>query len=162
MSIDNDNVKDVLSVTQVALSHHKKSLPEDSDSCDDIGLSSEEEAEDLPDVPHICRKYQTRQKTKTTERKDTSNSGTMTSPRRSPRLSTPSATVTTDQPSTSTATGPSTVVQVAWPLLQCQWRLSSRSVRPLITLSRDYLFHHSLQESPVSQLHKDQPLCPLT
>ena len=100
----------MLSVTRVALSHHKKSLPEDSDSCDDIGLSSEEEAEDLKDVPYIRRKFQARQKTKTTERKDTSNSGTMTSPRRSPRLSTPSATVTTDQPSTSTTTGPSTVV----------------------------------------------------
>ena len=98
-------------MTKVALSHHKRSLPEDSDSGDDIGLSSEEEAEGLPDCEFIRRKYQIRQKTKTTDR-SVANSGTMTSPpssssvRRSPRFSPPSATVTTDQqtPSTSTTT----------------------------------------------------------
>ena len=42
----------------VLLSPHKDCHPEDSDDATDIGLSSEEEAEDMEDVPHIRRKYQ--------------------------------------------------------------------------------------------------------
>ena len=109
VSIDNDNVKDVLAVTMWHCPITNDLCPRDSDSGDDIGLSSEEEAEGLSDCDYIRRKYQVRKKTKTTER-SVASSGTMTSPppssstRRSPRFSPPSATVTTDQPTPSTST----------------------------------------------------------
>ena len=47
----------VLSVEGVRVSRHKDIHPEDSDDPADIGLSSEEEAEDMDEEPHIRRKY---------------------------------------------------------------------------------------------------------
>ena len=55
--VDENGEKIVLSVDCVLLSRHKDVSPEDSDDPQDIGLSSEEEAEDLPEAPHIRRKY---------------------------------------------------------------------------------------------------------
>ena len=57
MPVDENSEKVVLSVESVLLSRHKDVSPEDSDDPQDIGLSSEEEAEDLPEAPHIRRKY---------------------------------------------------------------------------------------------------------
>ena len=42
---------------KILLSRHKDVAPEDSDDPQDIGLTSEEEAEDLPELPHVRRKY---------------------------------------------------------------------------------------------------------
>ena len=55
--IDDYNEKMVLSVEGVRVSRHKDIHPEDSDDPADIGLSSEEEAEDMDEEPHIRRKY---------------------------------------------------------------------------------------------------------
>ena len=55
--VDENSEKVVLSVENVLLSRHKDVAPEDSDDPQDIGLSSEEEAEDLPEFPHVRRKY---------------------------------------------------------------------------------------------------------
>ena len=57
MPVDENSEKVVLSVENVLLSRHKDVAPEDSDDPQDIGLSSEEEAEDLPELPHVRRKY---------------------------------------------------------------------------------------------------------
>ena len=57
MPVDENGEKVVLSVEGVLLSKHKDVSPEDSDDPQDIGLSSEEEAEDLAEAPHIRRKY---------------------------------------------------------------------------------------------------------
>ena len=54
---DHDNLKDVLGVERVHISTYKEANPNDSDDMNDIGLSSEDEAEDLPEVPTIRRKY---------------------------------------------------------------------------------------------------------
>ena len=58
VSAGSDNMKDVLGVERVRLSHYKEANPTDSDAVQDIGLSSEDEAEDLPEVPTVRRKYQ--------------------------------------------------------------------------------------------------------
>ena len=55
--VDENSEKVILSVENVLLSRHKDVAPEDSDDPQDIGLSSEEEAEDLPELPHVRRKY---------------------------------------------------------------------------------------------------------
>ena len=55
--LDDDNQKMVVSVQDIRLSAHKDVHPSDSEDNVDIGLSSEEEAEDLPEDEHIRRKY---------------------------------------------------------------------------------------------------------
>ena len=55
--LDDYNEKMVLSVEGVRVSRHKDIHPEDSDDPADIGLSSEEEADGLEEIPHIRRKY---------------------------------------------------------------------------------------------------------
>ena len=57
VALDNDNQKMVLSVQDIRLSAHKDAHPSDSEDNVDIGLSSEEEAEDLAESPHIRRKF---------------------------------------------------------------------------------------------------------
>ena len=57
MNVDEDNVKDVLIVANVTISMHKEAHPDDSIDFDDIGLSSEEEAEDLEPDPYVRRKF---------------------------------------------------------------------------------------------------------
>ena len=54
---DSQNNKDVLEIRDVRMSTHKGANPTDSDDYEDIGLSSEEEAEGLEEVEHIRRKY---------------------------------------------------------------------------------------------------------
>ena len=52
--MDDENSKDVLAINEVRVSAHKGEHPDDVA----IGLSSEEEAEDLPDNQYIRRKFQ--------------------------------------------------------------------------------------------------------
>ena len=47
----------VLSVEGDRVSRHKDIHPQDSDDPADIGLSSEEEADGMEEMPHIRRKY---------------------------------------------------------------------------------------------------------
>ena len=47
----------VISVQDIQLTAHKDAHPSDSEDNVDIGLSSEEEAEDLAETPHIRRKF---------------------------------------------------------------------------------------------------------
>ena len=54
---DSTNNKDVLEICDVRLTSHKGENPCDSDDYDDIGLSSEEEAEGLDASEYIRRKY---------------------------------------------------------------------------------------------------------
>ena len=58
MSVDDENSKDVLAINEVRVSAHKGEHPDDSEDYAAIGLSSEEEAEDLPDNQYIRRKFQ--------------------------------------------------------------------------------------------------------
>ena len=58
MSVDDENSKDVLAIKEVRVSAHKGEHPDDSEDYAAIGLSSEEEAEDLPDNQYIRRKFQ--------------------------------------------------------------------------------------------------------
>ena len=56
--MDTSNTKDILEVRDVRLSAHKGAHLSDSDSYTDIGLSSEEEADELDPAPQIsesCR-----------------------------------------------------------------------------------------------------------
>ena len=55
--LDDQNQKMVVLVQDIWLSAHKDMHPSDSEDNVDIGLSSEEEAEDLPDDVHIRRKF---------------------------------------------------------------------------------------------------------
>ena len=57
VSLNKDNQKCVMDVRDIRLSNHKDIHPEDSEAPADIGLSSEEEAEDLDENPAIHRKY---------------------------------------------------------------------------------------------------------
>ena len=57
VNIDEDNVKEVLKIANVTLSLHKEANPDDSVDFDDIGLSSEEEAEDLEPDKYVRRKF---------------------------------------------------------------------------------------------------------
>ena len=50
----------VLSVQDIRVSRHKDAHPEDSDGPEDIGLSSEEEAEGMEEDISIARKYHQR------------------------------------------------------------------------------------------------------
>ena len=56
--MDDENSKDVLAIKEVRVSAHKGEHPDDSEDYAAIGLSSEEEAEDLPDNQYIRRKFQ--------------------------------------------------------------------------------------------------------
>ena len=58
MNVDDDNSKDVLDINEVRVSAHKGEHPDYSEDHAAIGLSSEEEAEDLPDNQYIRRKFQ--------------------------------------------------------------------------------------------------------
>ena len=58
VSVDDENSKDVLAIKEVRVSVHKGEHPDDSEDYAAIGLSSEEEAEDLPDNQYIRRKFQ--------------------------------------------------------------------------------------------------------
>ena len=55
--LDDENKKMVISIQDIRLSAHKDVHPSDSEDNVDIGLSSEEEAEDLAETPHIRRKF---------------------------------------------------------------------------------------------------------
>ena len=55
--MDTSNTKDVLEIQDVRLSAHKGAHLSDSDGYTDIGLSSEEEAEDLDPAPQFRRKF---------------------------------------------------------------------------------------------------------
>ena len=57
MNVDEDNVKEVLKIANVTISLHKEANPDDSIDYDDIGLSSEEEAEDLESDKYVRRKF---------------------------------------------------------------------------------------------------------
>ena len=56
--MDDENSKDILAINEVRVSAHKGEHPDDSEDYAAIGLSSEEEAEDLPDNQYIRRKFQ--------------------------------------------------------------------------------------------------------
>ena len=56
--MDEENSKDVLDIKEVRVSAHKGENPDDSEDYAAIGLSSEEEAEDLPENEYIRRKFQ--------------------------------------------------------------------------------------------------------
>ena len=56
--MDDENSKDFLAIKEVRVSAHKGEHPDDSEDYAAIGLSSEEEAEDLPDNQYIRRKFQ--------------------------------------------------------------------------------------------------------
>ena len=58
--IDEENERMVLSVHNIRVSRHKDAHPEDSDGPEDIGLSSEEEAEGMEENISIARKYHQR------------------------------------------------------------------------------------------------------
>ena len=58
--IDEENEYMVLSVYDIRVSRHKDAHPEDSDGPEDIGLSSEEEAEGMEENISIARKYHQR------------------------------------------------------------------------------------------------------
>ena len=58
--IDKENERMVLSIQDIWVSRHKDVHPEDSDGPEDIGLSSEEEAEGMEEDESIARKYHQR------------------------------------------------------------------------------------------------------
>ena len=58
VSVNEENSKDVLDIQEVRLSAHKGEHPDDSEDYAAIGLSSEEEAEELPENEFIRRKFQ--------------------------------------------------------------------------------------------------------
>ena len=55
--VDQDNDKEVLAVENVRISLHKEQHPDDTASGSDIGLSSENEADELSENEYIGRKY---------------------------------------------------------------------------------------------------------
>ena len=55
--VDDENIKEVLSVDPVRISNHKDEHPDDSASCSEIGLSSEEEADSMSEDECVARKY---------------------------------------------------------------------------------------------------------
>ena len=57
MNVDEENVKEVLKIAMVTVSLHKEAHPSDSEDYDEIGLSSEEEAEDLEPDKYVRRKF---------------------------------------------------------------------------------------------------------
>ena len=58
VSVDEKNSKDVLDIQEIRYSGFKGEHPDDSEDYAAIGLSSEEEAEDLPENEFIRRKFQ--------------------------------------------------------------------------------------------------------
>ena len=58
VNIDEENSKDVLDIKEVRVSAHKGENLDDSEDYAAIGLSSEEEAEELPENDYIRRKFQ--------------------------------------------------------------------------------------------------------
>ena len=57
VNVDDQNDKDVVDVGDVTVSLFKEAHPDDSETRDMIGLSSEDEAEDLSEDEYIGRKY---------------------------------------------------------------------------------------------------------
>ena len=57
VKVDAENDKEVLMVRDVRISLHKEQHPDDTASGDDIGLSSEEEADEMSEDEQIGRKY---------------------------------------------------------------------------------------------------------
>ena len=55
-----ENDKEVLAVRDVQISLHKEQHPDDTASGDDIGLSSEDEADEMSEDDQIGRKYRKR------------------------------------------------------------------------------------------------------
>ena len=55
--MDEENEHMVLSVQDIQISRHKDAHPDDLDVPEDIGLSSEEEAEGMEEDDNIARKY---------------------------------------------------------------------------------------------------------
>ena len=55
--MDQENDKEVLSVRDVWISLHKEQHPDDTASGDEIGLSSEDEADEMSEEEYIGRKY---------------------------------------------------------------------------------------------------------
>ena len=57
MKVDAENDKEVLAVRDVRISLHKEQHPDDTASGDEIGLSSEDEADEMSEDEQIGRKY---------------------------------------------------------------------------------------------------------
>ena len=57
VNVDDQNDKEVLEIGNVTVSLFKEGHPDDSETGDMIGLSSEDEAEDLSENEYIGRKY---------------------------------------------------------------------------------------------------------
>ena len=57
VKVDQENDKEVLAVRDVQISLHKEQQPDDTASGDDIGLSSEDEADEMSGDEYIGRKY---------------------------------------------------------------------------------------------------------
>ena len=60
MKVDAENDKEVLAVRDVQISLHKEQHPDDTASGDEIGLSSEDEADEMSEDDQIGRKYKRR------------------------------------------------------------------------------------------------------
>ena len=58
--MDAENDKEVLAVRDVQISLHKEQHPDDTASGDEIGLSSEDEADEMSEDDQIGRKYKRR------------------------------------------------------------------------------------------------------
>ena len=58
--MDSENDKEVLAVRDVRISLHKEQNADDTDSGDEIGLSSEDEADEMSEDEQIGRKYKRR------------------------------------------------------------------------------------------------------
>ena len=57
MNVDDQNDKEVLDIANITVSLFKEAHPDDSETGDMIGLSSEDEAEDLSENEYVARKY---------------------------------------------------------------------------------------------------------
>ena len=68
--VDDENVKEVLSVDPVRISNYKDENPDDSASCSEIGLSSEEEADSMSEDECVARKYHRGKKAKSAPEPD--------------------------------------------------------------------------------------------
>ena len=60
MKVDSENDKEVLAVRDVRISLHKEQNADDTASGDEIGLSSEDEADEMSEDEQIGRKYKRR------------------------------------------------------------------------------------------------------
>ena len=110
VSIDKENVKDVLAIESIQRSRHKEAYPEDSDEAEDIGLSSEDEAEGLPDTKYVMRKYKGKRSTYRTRSSSQATASTMTSPEKGVPAPPPAPTTTpAPAPATASTSGIATV-----------------------------------------------------